>query len=279
MNIILSHYQLESIYPTGSEKYILLSTDLGQTVSEVLLNKEGIRFSEDISVNWDQINRIQMDHNGCFLVQPSGLERIKFFSERTNHSISLFPTLSAPTMLISGIPMHRIKETDPWKDTLQKIQAFDGISGSLLDTNTGLGYTAIAASQYATWILSIEIDPAVISIGRLNPWSKSFFTEPRISSLIGDSFEIVFGILNNSFDNILHDPPTFSLAGNLYSAEFYTELFRILKPYGKLFHYIGNPDSKTGATVTRSVMQRLRSVGFSKIIEKPKAFGLLAIKA
>jgi predicted methyltransferase len=82
----------------------------------------------------------------------------------------------------------------------------------------------------------------------------------------------------NYFDAILHDPPTMSLAGDLYSQEFYRELFRVLRRGGKLFHYIGDPESKFGANTTRGVMQRLKNAGFRTVKPARQAFGVLALK-
>ena len=68
------------------------------------------------------------------------------------------------------------------------------------------------------------------------------------------------------------------MAGELYSGEFYRDLFRVLKRKGRLFHYIGDPDSRSGRNVTRGVVRRLQDAGFSRIVRKPGAFGLIAIK-
>ncbi|HRW51172.1 MAG TPA: spermine synthase, partial [Caldilinea sp.] len=81
-----------------------------------------------------------------------------------------------------------------------------------------------------------------------------------------------------SFDAIIHDPPMFSLAGELYSLAFYRELLRVLRRGGRLFHYIGNPESKSGATVTRGVVRRLTEAGFRRVQERAQAFGVVAVK-
>jgi predicted methyltransferase len=70
----------------------------------------------------------------------------------------------------------------------------------------------------------------------------------------------------------------FNLAGELYSAEFYGELRRVLRPGGKLFHYIGDPDSKMSASVTRGVLRRLEKTGFRNVRQVPDAFGVVAAK-
>jgi predicted methyltransferase len=67
-----------------------------------------------------------------------------------------------------------------------------------------------------------------------------------------------------------------SLAGNLYSGAFYRELLRILKPNGRLFHYIGDPESASGRNITRGVIRRLQESGFTRITRRPEAFGVVA---
>ena len=65
-----------------------------------------------------------------------------------------------------------------------------------------------------------------------------------------------------SFLRIIHDPPIFSLAGELYSGAFYAQLFRVLRRGGRLFHYIGNLNSKGSGGVARGVIRRLQRSGF-----------------
>jgi len=187
------------------------------------------------------------------------------------------PTPSAPTLLISGIPMHRIKDTTPNQDTQQKLKALGKPYGRILDTATGLGYTAIQAAKTADLVVTIEFDPAVLEICCLNPWSAELFTRPNIQPLIGDSVDLVAGFPDASFNAIIHDPPTFALAGEMYSSATYQQLYRILKPGGRLFHYIGNPESRYGATTGRGVVARLRQAGF-KVTPKGRAFGVLGMK-
>ena len=120
-------------------------------------------------------------------------------------------------MLIAGFVMHRIKDIDPMQDTLRKIAAISPISGRVLDTATGLGYTAIEAARTADEVVTIELDPGAQEIARLNPWSRSLFISPNIHQIMGDAYEVVPTFEDESFTRIIHDPPTFSLAGDLYS--------------------------------------------------------------
>jgi predicted methyltransferase len=188
------------------------------------------------------------------------------------------PTARAPTMLISGIPMHRIKGTDPQRDTLEKVKAVKPVAGRVLDTATGLGYTAIEVARTADSVVTVELDPAALQVARVNPWSQALFENPVITQRIGDSYDVVEEFDDETFTRIVHDPPVFSLAGHLYSGAFYAELYRVLERGGRLFHYVGDPQSKSGRNTTRGVMRRLQDAGFSRVRRRPRAFGVLAIK-
>lgn len=280
--------------------YTLVSLDLGQTKTEVRMNRSGVTLPGGNCLDWLAIQQVSRNENACFTVTVhNDVEKIQAFSEEYNRLYSLMPVAkpsapkrksaqkgkrrivqeSAPTMLISGIPMHRIKETTPQLDTQEKIRAAGPIKGAVLDTATGLGYTAIAAARTATSVTTIELDPVALEICRLNPWSQSLFSDPKINQEIGDSFDVVESLADNSFDVIVHDPPMFAMAGHLYSADFYIELLRVLRPKGKLFHYIGNPESKSGRNVTKGVLKRINDVGFAQARPQPRAFGITAQKA
>lgn len=254
-----------------------ISTDLGLSVSSGVLGKEDITFDGGQVLTRHDAEKILRNENACYLFQDGRLQKIQTFSELTNRAYSLYPTPSAPTMLVAGFPMHRIKDIDPYRAAQLMVKTLSP-SGAVLDTATGLGYTAIQMSASAHHIITIELDPAAQDIARQNPWSRALFQTPNIQQRIGDSFEIVPTFHAEAFDAILHDPPTMALAGDLYSQEFYAELARVLRRGGKLFHYIGDPASKLGATMTRGVVQRLRGAGFKLVKPSPRAFGVLAIK-
>ena len=117
---------------------------------QVNISSDGVLFPGGRQLDWETIDQIASSKNKCFVIQEQKLSEIKLFSDYTNRVYSLYPTMGAPTMLISGIPMHRIKNTDPHQDTLQKIKAITPIVGRVLDTATGLGYTAIEAAKFST---------------------------------------------------------------------------------------------------------------------------------
>ena len=255
-----------------------VSPDLNVSQVDVALGDAAAIFPGGTAVAWPDLAEIAGDENGCYTCADGHIAKIQIFSEETQRVYTLYPTSGAPTMLISGIPMHRIKDTDPHQDTLAKIRAAGPLAGRVLDTCTGLGYTALAAAEKGAQVTTVELDPAVHAIIRRNPWSHRLFATPAITPLLGDVEEVITTFADASFDAIIHDPPMFSLAGELYSLAFYRELLRVLRRGGRLFHYIGNPESKSGATVTRGVVRRLTEAGFRRVQERAQAFGVVAVK-
>jgi predicted methyltransferase len=278
--ILISHVQTEHLIrgrKTGKQR-VEISPDLSMTTVEVAIEAGGVSFPSGEMLSWDAILEINASQTNCFLIEDGKPRKILAFSELTNRVYSLMPTRRAPTMLVSGIPMHRIKGTDPYRDTLQKIKTIKPLIGQVLDTATGLGYTAIEAAKTADHVITIELDPVVIEIARLNPWSQALFDNPRISQRIGDSYDVVKEFDGETFARIVHDPPALALAGDLYARDFYGELYRVMRGGGRLFHYVGDPDSKSGRNTTRGVIRRLQESGFSRVVRHPRAFGVVAYK-
>lgn len=278
--IVLSHVQTKGLLAAQAkgESSTITSLDLNLTTQRVELTADGVQLTPTERLAWEDVAFINDDENSCFHLTPTSIDKIQAFSAENNRHYSLYPTERAPTLLISGIPMHRVKESNPHQDTLAKVKTISPIVGHVLDTATGLGYTAIEAAKSADHVITVEFDPAVLEVARLNPWSQALFANPKIEQRIGDSDEVIRTFADATFDRILHDPPMFALAGHLYSAEFYQELHRVLKGRGRLFHYIANPESKQGSTITRGVIRRLEEVGFAKVTKRPEAFGVTTSK-
>ena len=278
--IVLSYIQTDQLRDAKrkGQSSLEISPDLGLSTVTVTLTLEGVTFPDGIHLSWQHIEKISKAQVNCFLVEDNAIKSIQVFSEATNRVCSLMPTKGAPSMLIAGFVMHRIKDIDPMQDTLRKIAAIPPITGRVLDTATGLGYTAIEAAKTAGEVVTIELDPGAQEIARLNPWSRGLFTGANIHQIMGDAYEVVPTFEDESFTRIIHDPPTFSLAGDLYSGAFYQQLYRILKRGGRLFHYIGDPNSKASGGVTKGVLRRLSEAGFTRVVRKPEAYGVVAYK-
>lgn len=190
--------------------------------------------------------------------------------------IKLVPTdWGPPTFEIDGIKMLPTAKISPYKDAEIKVGWIQPRNKVVLDTCGGLGYFAAwCLAGGASEILSFEKNPDVIWLRSLNPWSPAAagvlkLTQADVSKSIGL-------LPDDSVDAILHDPPRFGIAGELYSQEFYNQLSRVLRHKGRLFHYTGTPNKLTsGRDVPTEVAQRLRNAGFSTEL---KGDGVLATK-
>jgi hypothetical protein len=245
---------------------------------EVALEAGGAVLPGGERLPWGELERIAGNPSACFSIEDGAAVKIQRFSEARNRINVLLPTSRAPTVLISGVQMHRVRDIDPWQDTETKMRAIAPVTGRVLDICTGLGYTAIAAARTASEVITIELDPAMLEVARLNPWSRPLFENPRIRQIVGDALDEVEALAPGSFARIVHDPPMFNLAGELYSGEFYRTLYRLLAPRGRLYHYIGDPESRSGRSVTNGALRRLQEAGFSRVVRRPQAFGLVADK-
>jgi predicted methyltransferase len=278
--IVLSHFQARPLIRARQEGQhsALTSLDLGLSQVDLPLEPDRVVLPGGQWLSWEGVEEIGQNSTSCFLVEDGSPVKIQRFSEFLNRFYSLMPTGGAPTLLISGISMHRIKDITPDQDTLKKIRAVAPLTGQVLDTATGLGYTAIEAARTADSVVTIELDATVLEVARLNPWSRQLFESSRIQQIVGDTFDVVQTLKDGAFSRIIHDPPTFSLAGELYSGECYGHLFRVLTRRGRMFHYVGDLDSRSGRNTARGVVRRLQEAGFRRVVRKPGAFGLVAYR-
>ena len=278
--IVLSHWQVEPLFHgrKSGETAVSTSLDLGLTQSEVLLGPERVLLADGQWLPWDALEVILQSETGCYLIEGNQAVKIQRFSEFLGRAYGLMPTERAPTLLVSGIPMHRVKGTDPHRDTLSKIRTIAPVTGRVLDTCTGLGYTAIEAARTADHVTTVEIEPAALEVARHNPWSRALFDIPKITQVVGDVYDEVERFEDEAFDCIIHDPPAFNLAGDLYAGAFYRQLYRVLRRGGRMFHYVGDLESRSGRTVVKGVVRRLQEAGFSRVARRPQAFGLVVYK-
>jgi predicted methyltransferase len=263
---------------TQGLKKTMASFDLGLSQREIMLEPSGIAIDGQPLLDWLQVQVIADSESKCFRVLDNGYEEICGYSKSTGRVFSLLPTMDAPALLISGFTMHRFKNISPRRAAQEMVDATAPIRGRVLDTATGLGYTAIAAAQKAAAVISIELDPGSLEMARSNPWSQELFNHPGISLISGDSGLEIAKFADGYFDIIIHDPPSVSLAGDLYGEAFYRQAWRVLTAKGRLFHYLGDPKSAMAGRVTKGVVRRLQSAGFRRIVPKPSAYGVLACK-
>ncbi len=186
----------------------------------------------------------------------------------------------APTFEIDGIKMLPTSKLSPFEDARRKVELVAPAGKSILDTCGGLGYFAACALDAGVGqIRSFEKNADVMWLRTLNPWSPdpdSAAAGGRLHFGQGDVSQQIEQVASNSVDAILHDPPRFGIAGELYSQAFYDHLARVIRKGGRLFHYTGAPNKLTsGRDVPREVAKRLEKAGFKAELALD---GVLAVK-
>ena len=195
----------------------------------------------------------------------------------TSSLIKLVPTQwGPPTFEIDGIKMLPTARVSPYADAERKVGLIAPRGKRILDTCGGLGYFAAwCLAGHAAHVYSYENNPDVIWLRSLNPWSPA--ADAALTLTAADISERIASLPGASVDAILHDPPRFGIAGELYSGKFYQQLARVLKRRGKLFHYIGTPNKlSSGRDLANEVAARLRLAGFTT---QPEGDGILAVKS
>jgi len=194
----------------------------------------------------------------------------------TTSLIKLVPTeWGPPTFEIDGIKMLATAQGSPYADAERKVGLIQPRGKVILDTCGGLGYFAAwCLLGQARQVLSYEKNTDVIWLRSLNPWSPAVGGALTLTE--ADISERIATLPAASIDAVLHDPPRFGIAGELYSQAFYDHLARVLKRKGKLFHYTGAPNRLAGGRdVPNEVAKRLRHAGFAAELNGD---GVLAVK-
>jgi uncharacterized protein len=182
--------------------------------------------------------------------------------------IKLVPTAwGPPTFEIDGIKMLPTAKVSPFEDAQRKVALIEPRGKRVLDCCGGLGYFAhwCLTGQVAL-VQSYEKNDSVLWLRSINPWSPH--GDVRLQLLHADVAQEIGALPAQSFDAILHDPPRFGIAGELYAQAFYDQLARVITRNGLLFHYTGTPNKLTsGRDVPREVQRRLVKSGFSATLQ------------
>ena len=255
-----------------------VSLDLGLTTTTVSIENGFVRFPDGILVDRRDLIKIAEREDVVFFPEDG-----KFYSLAISngHYYKLAPTEGAPTLELDGVRMHRTRGTTPDVDAMRKVETLGIRGGYVLDTCTGLGYSAISSKEMgADRVVSIEIRHEILRIAEMNPWSRELFEDHRIEVILGDSFNLIDALPHDFFDYAIHDPPRFAVAGELYSGAFYVKIFNALKDQGRLFHYTGEPGSRSrGIDLRRGVSNRVREAGFTNISYHPHILGITCEKS
>jgi uncharacterized protein len=259
------------------EEQIDISVDLNLSRATLVLGGEQLILDGDNRLDRAELRRIAGKENRIFHLLGGEVEVLEV---RDGDYYKLVPTDRAPLLEISGVKMHISKGTDPFASAGQMATQVVKQGDRVLDTCSGLGYAATAALKLgARQVVSVERSSAVMALRRKNPWSRRLFGAD-IQLVHADSGEYIRELAAESFDAVIHDPPRFSLAGELYGEPFYREIYRVLKRRGALFHYTGNPHLvKRGPGFIDLAAQRLRAAGFARVVKVAALMGVVAFKS
>ena len=249
------------------KKEIDISLDLGKTLSKIQLNKDEIILPDKTKVKPDKIK--DKDKN-CYIIKNNKFIKLQFFSKETDKLYKLIPTSFRPILKISATSMHKM----PFIEKIKKLK----LNGKILDSGTGLGYTAIAASQHAKQVITIEWDPNVIEIAKLNPYSLEIYEKKNIKQINADFTKEVKKFKTNEFDNIILDAGTVHQSGDFFSTNNYKEVYRVLKPNGKLFHYLPQSGIMRGRDYIGEIIKRLKTLDFKNITRDDESSSIEAEK-
>lgn len=252
---ILSSSELRRIEEAikNNKEDIETSLDLNLTKVKLKLDKNGFY----IDKNLIKIPNIREDDKSCYILKNKELQKLQFHSNETSITYKLIPTIQKPILKISATSMHK-------KEFVQRIER-DRLTGKILDSGTGLGYTAIVASRTADQVITIELDKNVIEMAKLNPYSQDLFKKRNIKLINGDITKEIKKFKDEEFNSIIFDSGTPTSSGDFFSLNNYIEAYRVLKKRGKFYHYLPEHHITRGRDFGHEVIQRLKQAGFFKI--------------
>lgn len=232
------------------------------------LDSAPVRIEEEILYSLEKSNKL-------FFAGLKGYYFLEIRDQGSYYKLRYLGEGVAPTLEINGVHMHNIAGTDPIRDAERKVRLVGVEPGDrVLDICTGLGYTAIQSLKRGARVDTIEKDENVLLLAEHNPFSRDLV---RAKVILGDAFYVLDELEKGYFDKIIHDPPVFAFAGELYGIEFYEKMYRVLRRGGRVFHYTGSPGKHRGVRFQRGVVKRLLRAGFS-ILKTVEDYGVLALK-
>ena len=222
------------------------------------------------------------DDKFIYAEKDGNLHRLDIFDK---HYYKLRLWNDVPLLEIDGLRMQLVKNfgtpLDYAKEVVKGLRVPAAGRAVVLDTCMGLGYTAIEAAKRPSVgkVITCEFSDAVITLARWNPLSEGLFEKKgKIEVLSGSVAELIKGFQAHSFDFVIHDPPRLSHAPELYSPDFYRELYRVCRKGARIFHYVGSVGKKKGRRIGQEVMERLSAAGFGKMRHAERLQGIYASK-
>jgi predicted methyltransferase len=247
-----------------TEISVSLDLDFSGEKEKIELFDKGIVFNKKKI----EIPKIRDDDKSCYLILEDVFEKVQYSSGGGVYK--LIPTSFRPILQISGTSMHK-------QSFIERVEK-DKLFGRILDSGTGLGYTAIVASKTASKIITIEIDEMVSEIQKINPYSQGLFENKNIEIAYGDLVDEIKKFRSTEFNFIILDGGTPRSSGEFFSQENYNQAFRVLKFGGRLYHYVPNYHANRGVDFAARISSYLKKAGFKKIVRDEEGSYLVASK-
>ena len=254
---------------------VTLSCDLNLSEVTLCITGNELILDDESVITLKQLERIRKTRTRIYLHDGSELRPLEI---RHEDYTKLVPTQTAPYLETSGVKLHISKGICPFESAGRMAESVVKKGFLVLDTCSGLGYSALRSARLgARQTVTVEISANILQLRSENPWSFALYNDDSIIQKHKDITSFIKTCDAESYDAIIHDPPRFSLAGELYGDSFYRELKRVLKKRGVLFHYTGNPYTvKQGNSFVSGVTKRLYEAGFKKVIQEKKLMGVKA---
>ena len=258
-------------------KEVEISLDLHRTRRLCPLEKGELVLDDVTRLCREDLKAILRKEGRIFHVHGGDIRALEYRGEGGYYK--LVPTEKAPLLEISGVKMHISKGIDPFESAGRMAAEVVRKGHLVLDTCGGLGYAASAALRLGAKVVSVELSATVMALREDNPWSQALYEGESIRLVHADVNEFIKELKTETFDSIIHDPPRFSLAGELYGESFYREMHRVLKRRGGLFHYTGNPGMvRRGTGFADHAARRLKEAGFTRVVKISELMGVAAYK-
>ncbi len=257
-----------------------LSLDLGISKSKVKIDSDYLYldYQGDVKISISDLDDVKEDN--CYVVQENKLVRLVLFGKDTNFYYKLLPTSSWPTITFSSTPMHRHSKITTQQHVEYMVAEISPLQGKVLDCCCGLGYAAILSSKSKSVEIvdTYEIDKNVQVIASYNPYSKDLYNNPKIKLHMESIIEGLKKTKKETYDRIIHDPPTSKYTPWLYTVDFQTELFRVLKRGGILYQYAPCPDKHKDRLLYPRLVKQLQKIGFKEVEFHELSSGIKAVK-
>jgi len=260
----------------NGHRSVSLSCDLNLTIVTLRITGSELILDNESVITLKQLEQISKTKNRIYVHDGTELRQLEI---RDAEYIKLVPTQTAPYLETSGVKLHISRGISPFESAGRMAESVVKKGSMVLDTCSGLGYSALRSAKLgAKQTVTVEISADILQLRSENPWSSGLYNDDSIIQKHDDITSFIRTCETDSYDAIIHDPPRFSLAGELYGKSFYQELKRVLKKRGMLFHYTGNPYRiKHGNSFVSGVTKRLHEAGFKKVLQEKELMGVKAL--